>query len=72
MLSEMEGDGEYRRLAIACDLPVSPSWRGRVNTKRMYSIHFTSLMMFPRVLVERVAGRRDRVKLKLKVGSAQT
>jgi hypothetical protein len=41
MLSEMEGDGEYRRLAIACDLPVSPSWRGQVNTKRMYSLHFT-------------------------------
>jgi hypothetical protein len=70
MLSEMEADGEYRRLAIACDLPVSPSRRGQVNTKRMYSLHFTgNVSKGPRSFTERVAGRRDRVKLKLKVGS---
>jgi hypothetical protein len=35
MLSEIEGDGEYRRLAIACELPMSPSWRAQVNAERM-------------------------------------
>jgi hypothetical protein len=36
MLSDTEGDDEYRRLAIACELPISLNRRGQVNAERMY------------------------------------